>query len=343
MSTSQVSEEASRRRTFAIISHPDAGKTTLTEKLLLFAGAIQIAGSVKARKASAPRHLRLDGDREAARHLGGELGDADGVPRLRDQPARHARPPGLLRGHLPRADRGRRGADGDRRGQRRGGADAAAARSLPRAQHADHHLHQQAGPRGARAARAARRDRARAGHADACRSPGRSAWASASAASSTCRGDRMRVFRAGRGPAGRTHDEVHRGHRQPASARALRRRVRAGARRDRAGARAPRRRSTARRSSRGEQTPVFFGSAINNFGVREVLDALVDLAPPPGPQARAAARGASPTEDEVHRRRLQDPGQHGPGAPRPRRVRARVLGPLRARHEAEASRAPARS
>src|SRR6201987_2489973 len=40
------------RRTFAIISHPDAGKTTLTEKLLLFSGAIQIAGSVQARKAS---------------------------------------------------------------------------------------------------------------------------------------------------------------------------------------------------------------------------------------------------------------------------------------------------
>jgi peptide chain release factor 3 len=37
------------RRTFAIISHPDAGKTTLTEKLLLFGGAIQLAGEVKAR------------------------------------------------------------------------------------------------------------------------------------------------------------------------------------------------------------------------------------------------------------------------------------------------------
>ena len=44
--------ETRRRRTFAIISHPDAGKTTLTEKLLLFSGAIQIAGSVKARKAT---------------------------------------------------------------------------------------------------------------------------------------------------------------------------------------------------------------------------------------------------------------------------------------------------
>ncbi|MBT4422473.1 MAG: peptide chain release factor 3 [Candidatus Thioglobus sp.] len=44
--------EVSKRRTFAIISHPDAGKTTVTEKLLLYAGAIKTAGSVKARKAS---------------------------------------------------------------------------------------------------------------------------------------------------------------------------------------------------------------------------------------------------------------------------------------------------
>lgn len=44
-----IQHEASRRRTFAIISHPDAGKTTLTEKLLLYSGAIQTAGSVKAR------------------------------------------------------------------------------------------------------------------------------------------------------------------------------------------------------------------------------------------------------------------------------------------------------
>src|ERR1700692_4318652 len=44
--------DVARRRTFAIISHPDAGKTTITEKLLLFGGAIQLAGSVKARKPS---------------------------------------------------------------------------------------------------------------------------------------------------------------------------------------------------------------------------------------------------------------------------------------------------
>src|SRR5687768_11822230 len=54
----ELAPEVRRRRTFAIISHPDAGKTTLTEKLLLFSGAIQIAGSVKARKAS--RHATSD-------------------------------------------------------------------------------------------------------------------------------------------------------------------------------------------------------------------------------------------------------------------------------------------
>jgi len=54
----RLAEEARRRRTFAIISHPDAGKTTLTEKLLLYGGAIHLAGSVKARRAR--RHATSD-------------------------------------------------------------------------------------------------------------------------------------------------------------------------------------------------------------------------------------------------------------------------------------------
>ena len=54
----EVARECARRRTFAIVSHPDAGKTTLTEKLLLFGGAIQMAGSVKGRKAA--RHATSD-------------------------------------------------------------------------------------------------------------------------------------------------------------------------------------------------------------------------------------------------------------------------------------------
>ena len=51
MSDSQR-QEIEKRRTFAIISHPDAGKTTLTEKFLLYGGAINLAGSVKGRKAA---------------------------------------------------------------------------------------------------------------------------------------------------------------------------------------------------------------------------------------------------------------------------------------------------
>jgi peptide chain release factor 3 len=58
VSGAQIGREVGRRRTFGIISHPDAGKTTLTEKLLLFSGAIQLAGTVKARKSG--RHATSD-------------------------------------------------------------------------------------------------------------------------------------------------------------------------------------------------------------------------------------------------------------------------------------------
>ncbi|MEM7257966.1 MAG: peptide chain release factor 3, partial [Pseudomonadota bacterium] len=58
MADARLIEEIKQRRTFAIISHPDAGKTTLTEKLLLFGGAINLAGTVKGRKAA--RHATSD-------------------------------------------------------------------------------------------------------------------------------------------------------------------------------------------------------------------------------------------------------------------------------------------
>lgn len=58
VSSELIEREVARRRTFGIISHPDAGKTTLTEKLLLFSGAIQLAGTVKARKSG--RHATSD-------------------------------------------------------------------------------------------------------------------------------------------------------------------------------------------------------------------------------------------------------------------------------------------
>ena len=58
LGSTSIQQEVNKRRTFAIISHPDAGKTTLTEKLLLFGGAIRLAGTVKARKAS--KHATSD-------------------------------------------------------------------------------------------------------------------------------------------------------------------------------------------------------------------------------------------------------------------------------------------
>src|SRR5712692_12119777 len=93
---STLTDEIARRRTFAIISHPDAGKTTLTEKLLLFRGAIQLAGEVKARGERAAGALGLDGGR--ARERGISVSSAvmsfeQSGARL--QPARHAGPPGF--------------------------------------------------------------------------------------------------------------------------------------------------------------------------------------------------------------------------------------------------------
>ena len=70
---SNLEQEIKRRRTFAIISHPDAGKTTLTEKFLLYGGAIAQAGAVKGKKIRASCSFRLDGDRKAKRYLGNFL------------------------------------------------------------------------------------------------------------------------------------------------------------------------------------------------------------------------------------------------------------------------------
>jgi hypothetical protein len=98
------------RRTLAIISHPDAGKTTLTEKLLLNGGAIHLAGEVKARGAA--RRARSDWMKiEQQRGISVTFGD-DLRARFRRagayhlQPARHAGPRGLLGRHLSHADRG---------------------------------------------------------------------------------------------------------------------------------------------------------------------------------------------------------------------------------------------
>src|SRR6266704_1628512 len=107
---SNLSDEILRPRTFAIISHPDAGKTTLTEKLLLFGGAIQLAGEVKAR--GERRRVRSDW-MAVERERGISVSSAvmsfehEGLAfNLLDTPGHQDFSPlGFQRGHLPHADR----------------------------------------------------------------------------------------------------------------------------------------------------------------------------------------------------------------------------------------------
>ena len=99
----ELEREVARRRTFAIISHPDAGKTTLTEKLLLYAGAIELAGAVRGRKAR--RHatsdwMELEQERGISITSAALEFELEGRRMsLLDTPG----PQGLQRRHLPRA------------------------------------------------------------------------------------------------------------------------------------------------------------------------------------------------------------------------------------------------
>jgi len=104
-------DELHRRRTFAIISHPDAGKTTLTEKLLLFGGAIQMAGTIKGRKAA--RHATSDWMAlEQQRGISVTSSVMQFPTATASSTCSTPRPRGLFRGHLPHSDRCGFGADG---------------------------------------------------------------------------------------------------------------------------------------------------------------------------------------------------------------------------------------
>ena len=82
--------EVERRRTFAIISHPDAGKTTLTEKLLLYAGAIELAGAVRGRTTSERLVRRVDVSGHQRRDAGVALEDHPDVPGVEFSRDRHS-------------------------------------------------------------------------------------------------------------------------------------------------------------------------------------------------------------------------------------------------------------
>ena len=119
-----------KRKTFAIISHPDAGKTTLTEKLLLYGGAIQLAGAVKAKR-GAPPAVSDWMEMEQERGISIASSVLQFAYRGLHQPGRHARPRRLQRGHLPRAQRHRRRHHAPRL---REGGRAADQEALPRLQ-----------------------------------------------------------------------------------------------------------------------------------------------------------------------------------------------------------------
>jgi len=133
--------EIERRRTFAIISHPDAGKTTLTEKLLLFGGQIQVAGAVKnnkIKKTATSDWMEIEKQRGISVTTSVmEFDYRDYKVNILDPG-----PSGLCRRYVPHADSS--GQRHHRRGQceRRGGADPETDDGLPYAQNAGHYLHQ---------------------------------------------------------------------------------------------------------------------------------------------------------------------------------------------------------
>ena len=147
------------RRTFAIISHPDAGKTTLTEKLLLFGGAIREAGMVKARQDR--RQTRSDwmkierqrGISVTSSVMTFEFGGA--VFNLLDTPGHEDFSEDTYR-TLTAVDSAVMVIDAAKGIEV---ADQKTLRSLPPAQHPDHHLHQQGRPRGPEPVRIAGRNR----------------------------------------------------------------------------------------------------------------------------------------------------------------------------------------
>ncbi len=110
--TDEIKNQIKKRRTFAIISHPDAGKTTLTEKFLLYGGAINLAGSVKG-KATA-RHAVSDW-MEIEKERG--ISVTSSVLQFNYGGYCISGASGFLGGYLPDADGGGFGGDGDRRVQ----------------------------------------------------------------------------------------------------------------------------------------------------------------------------------------------------------------------------------
>jgi len=287
-----IQQEVKRRRTFAIISHPDAGKTTLTEKLLLFAGAIQIAGSVKARKAS--RHASSDW-MEIEKQRGISVASSvmqmeyrDCVINLLDTPGHQDFSEDTYR-VLTAVDAALMVIDAANGVEPQtirllqvcrarntpiitfiNKLDREVQEPLDLLSEIESHLGMDAVP----FSWPVGMGRHFGGVFD-------------------IRNDRMRVFRAGQERRDQ-HDELIEGLDNPVIAERFGDSF-AKAREEIELIQEAAPEFDHARFLAGKQTPIFFGSAINNFGVLEVLDALVDLAPTPGPR-KALQRDVLPEE-----------------------------------------------
>jgi len=291
MST-ELQNQVRRRRTFAIISHPDAGKTTLTEKLLLFSGAIQIAGSVKARKAS--RHATSDW-MEIEKQRGISVASSvmqmeyrDCVINLLDTPGHQDFSEDTYR-VLTAVDAALMVIDAANgvEPQTRRLLQVCRARSTPILTFVNKM------DREVREPLALMDEIERELGMDVVPFTWPVGMAKFFGGVLDLRRDQMRVFTPGE-DRNRDDDEIVQGLGNPLL------HERFGATFDQAAGEVELVREAAPPFDAaaflaGRQTPMFFGSAINNFGVREVLDALVELAPPPGPKP-AMQRTVAPDE-----------------------------------------------
>lgn len=286
-----IQQEVARRRTFAIISHPDAGKTTLTEKLLLFAGAIQIAGSVKARKAS--RHASSDW-MEIEKQRGISVASSvmqmeyrDCVINLLDTPGHQDFSEDTYR-VLTAVDAALMVIDAAN------GVEPQTIRLLQvcRARNTPIITFINKMDREVREPLELLSEIE--GHLgmDAVPFSWPVGMGKAFGGVFDIRRDRMRVFRAGQERRSDNDDFIE-GLSNPEIGR------RFGSAFEQASGEIELINEAAPAFDRaqflaGKQTPVFFGSAINNFGVQEVLDALVEQAPPPGFRAPRCSARCSP-------------------------------------------------
>ncbi len=288
-----LAERIEQRRTFAIISHPDAGKTTLTEKLLLFAGAIHIAGSVKARKAT--RHATSDW-MEIEKQRGISVASSvmqieykDKVINLLDTPGHQDFSEDTYR-VLTAVDAALMVIDA---------ANGVEAQTL--------RLLEVCRARGTPIITFINKmDREVREPLDLIDEIERTLGMSAVPFSwpigmgkrfhgvYDLAEDRIRVFRPGDDRLGQEDEVVHGLDNPVIQERFGDELIRA--RNDIELVRGAMPAFSRDEFLAGKQTPIFFGSAINNFGVREILDALVELAPPPQP--RIALQGKVDVHDE---------------------------------------------